>query len=68
MKKEMNNFSAFKLFYNEIIYKDNSSINYYNVKRNITEIRNIVLVIRNVPKNNINLYNLPTYLNCFGNN
>ena len=54
----MNNFSAFKLFYNEIIYKDNSSINYYNVKRNITEIRNIVLVIRNVPKNNINLYNL----------
>ena len=57
MRKEKSKFSAFKLFYNEIIYKDNSSVNYYNVEYNIKEIRNIVLTVRSTPKNNVDFYN-----------
>ena len=58
MRKEKNNFSVFKLFYNEIIYKDNSSISYHNVEHNIQEIKRIVITMRNTPKNNYDFYNI----------
>ncbi len=58
MGKDQNNFSVFKFFYNEIVYKNNSSVNYYNVERNIRKIRSIVLTIRTTPKNNVNYYNI----------
>lgn len=43
-------FSAFKLFYDEFIYKENSSVTYDNIERNIIEIRELVLDIRKTPK------------------
>ena len=49
-------FSAFKLFYDEFVYKKNSSISYNGIDRNIDEIRNITMEIRKTPKFDIDSY------------
>ena len=49
-------FSAFKLFYDEFIYKKNNSVSYALIERNIDEIRKIVLDIRKTPKFNVDSY------------
>lgn len=49
-------FSAFKLFYDEFIYKKNNSVSYALIERNIEEIRRIVLDIRKTPKFNVDSY------------
>ena len=49
-------FSAFKLFYDEFIYKKNNSVSYASIERNIDEIRDIVLDVRKTPKFNVDSY------------
>ena len=49
-------FSAFKLFYDEFIYKKNNSVSYDSIERNIDEIRDIVLDVRKTPKFNVDSY------------
>lgn len=53
-----NNFSAFRLFYNEFIYKENVMINYSKIRRYIVSIRNLSLEMRHVYKGNKELYNI----------
>lgn len=49
-------FSAFKLFYDEFIYKENTAVSYDNIERNIEEIRDLTLEIRKTPKFDVKFY------------
>ncbi len=51
-----NKFSAFKLFYDEFIYKDNKSVSYDKVRRNIDNIRDYTLNLRKTSKHDTNYY------------
>lgn len=53
-----NTFSAFRLFYNEFIYKENVMINYSKIRRYIVNIRNLSLEMRRLHKGNKELYNI----------
>ena len=50
-------FSAFKLFYDEFIYKENEKVSYLNIKRQIKKIRELTLKIRKVSKKDLITYN-----------
>lgn len=50
MVKESKKFSAFKLFYDEIIYKDKVSDAYSNVAKHIWKIRDLTMEVRKFPK------------------
>ena len=49
--------SAFKLFYDEFIYKKNVMINYLNIDKNINTIRELAFQIRNTYRGNKDEYN-----------
>ena len=49
--------SAFKLFYDEVIYKKNVMINYLNIDKNINTIRELAFQIRNTYRGNKDEYN-----------
>lgn len=51
-----NNFSAFKLFYDEFIYKQNGFVSYSKIDRNISNIRDLTIELRKTPKYDINYY------------
>ena len=44
--------SAFKLFYDEFIYKRNVMVNYVNIDYNINRIRELAFQIRNTYRGN----------------
>jgi hypothetical protein len=46
----MSNFSAFKLFYDEFIYKNNSLVSYAKIDKNIDSIKELINTIRNCSK------------------
>ena len=54
---ERRKFSAFKLFYDEIIYKENVNVSYSKIKRNVKKIKELITDIRKTNKSNIELYN-----------
>ena len=54
---ERRKFSAFKLFYDEIIYKENVNLSYSKIKRNVKKIKELITDIRKTNKSNIELYN-----------
>lgn len=56
MANETRKFSAFKLFYDEIIYKDKISVAYENVARNLKRIKELTSDIRKFPKVDIKEY------------
>lgn len=49
-------FSAFKLFYDEFVYKENVNVSYLKVKRHIDIIRKYTLYIRRFSKCDLKLY------------
>ena len=49
MVKGNKSFSAFKLFYDELIYKKSTSISYYKIERNINKIKEIVHCVLKTP-------------------
>lgn len=51
-----NNISAFKLFYDEFIYKENKAVSYVNISENIAKIRELVIGLRKTPKYNLQQY------------
>lgn len=51
-----NNISAFKLFYDEFIYKENKAVSYVNISENIAKIRELVIELRKTPKYNLQQY------------
>lgn len=57
-KKIKKRFSAFKLFYDEFIYKENSNISYVNVERNINKIRELTMEIRKMSKRDLEQYKI----------
>lgn len=56
VKKDGKKFSAFKLFYDQFIYKENDSISYVNVDRNINLIREMTIEVRRMSKRDLVLY------------
>lgn len=56
VKKDGKKFSAFKLFYDQFIYKENDSISYVNVDRNINLIREMTIEVRRMSKRDLALY------------
>lgn len=56
MVKSKKKFSAFKLFYDEFIYKENNSVSYANVSRNISKIRDLTMEVRKASKRDLDLY------------
>lgn len=56
VKKDGKKFSAFKLFYDQFIYKENDSISYVNVDRNINLIREMTIEVRRMSKRDLGLY------------
>ncbi len=56
MVKKINKFSAFKLFYDEFVYKSDSNVK--NVSRNIEIIKNEVMKVRKASKSNLDTYQL----------
>ena len=52
----MNNFSAFKLFYEEFIYKKNIMVNYDLIDNNINNIKKILFEINDLNKDDENIY------------
>ena len=46
MEERSYKFSAFKLFYDEFVYKENINVSYLKVKRYIDSIRKYTLYIR----------------------
>ena len=58
MTKENKKFSAFKLFYDELIYKKNPNISYYKIDRNIKNIDEIVHYIIKTSTKDSKLYTL----------
>lgn len=57
-KKVKKKFSAFKLFYDEFIYKENDNISYASVERNIKKIRDLTMEVRKTSKRDLELYKL----------
>ncbi len=57
MVKTNTNFSAFKLFYDEFVYKQSSFMNSSIVSENIDKIRDLTLKLRKTPKYDIVHYN-----------
>lgn len=51
-----NSISAFKLFYDEFIYKENKSVSYYEISSNIAKIRELVIELRKTPKYDVQQY------------
>lgn len=51
-----NNISAFKLFYDEFIYKENKAVSYVSVSENIAKIRSLVIELRKTPKYDVQQY------------
>lgn len=58
MEERNYKFSAFKLFYDEFVYKENINVSYLKVKRYIDRIRKYTTYIRRFSKNDIELYTL----------
>lgn len=58
MAKANKNFSAFKLFYDELIYKTNSYVSYAKIDRNIKIIKKLVNEIKKTPKKDEKYYNI----------
>lgn len=58
MANKKGKFSAFKLFYDEFVYKENNAVSYDNVKRNIDNIREFTIELRKTPKFDVNSYML----------
>ena len=58
MEERSYKFSAFKLFYDEFVYKENINVSYLKVKRYIDSIRKYTLYIRRFSKNDLKLYEL----------
>lgn len=56
MKKNMKRVSAFKLFYDEFVYRENSSISYASIERNIDKIRELTLGLRKTSKVDVDFY------------
>ena len=56
MVKGAKSSSAFKLFYDEIVYKSVSSLSYYKIKRNIDNIRKLTMEIRKTPRSDVSFY------------
>lgn len=56
MTNETKSFSPFKLFYDEIIYKDKISVVYSNVAKHILKIKSLTMEIRKFPKIDTNEY------------
>ncbi len=52
----MNNFSAFKLFYEEFIYKRNIMVDYNLIENNIDNIKKILFAINDLTKNDKDFY------------
>ena len=51
-----NNFSAFKLFFDEFLYKKNSFVSYAKVEENLENINNLVMSVRRFSKIDIKAY------------
>lgn len=56
MAKEIKKFSAFKLFYDELIYKDKISVVYDNVAKHLRKIKELTLEVRKFPKIDLKEY------------
>lgn len=56
MVKSKKKFSAFKLFYDEFIYKENNNVSYANVSRNISKIRDLTMEVRKTSTKDLDLY------------
>lgn len=56
MKKNMKKVSAFKLFYDEFVYRENSNISYALIERNIEKIRELTLELRKTSKVDVDFY------------
>ncbi len=59
MDKELitnTNFSAFKLFYDELVYKKNAYLSYDKVEKHINDIRELTILIRRMTKYNVKSY------------
>lgn len=56
MSKETKKFSAFKLFYDEIIYKDRVNVAYDNIAKNLRKIKELTMDIRKFPKIDLKEY------------
>lgn len=56
MKKELKKISAFKLFYDEFIYRENANVSYSLIDRNIDNIRNLTLELRKTSKVDVEFY------------
>lgn len=56
MASKSNKFSAFKLFYDEFVYKDNKAVSYEDVRRNIDNIKEFTIELRKTPKYDLELY------------
>lgn len=57
MNKKEKRVSAFKIFYDEFVYKESSHISYTTIERNIENIRELTLELRKTSKANIEFYN-----------
>lgn len=51
-----NKVSAFKIFYDEFVYKENTNVSYANVDRNIKKIRELTMEIRKASKVDLEEY------------
>lgn len=56
MSKKGKRVSAFKIFYDEFVYKESSHISYLTIERNINNIRNLTLELRKTSKADFELY------------
>lgn len=56
MSNKKNKFSAFKLFYDEFIYRENKSVSYDGIKRNIDNIKEFTIELRKTPKFDVEQY------------
>ncbi|MGN1372020.1 MAG: hypothetical protein ACI4XM_07105 [Candidatus Coprovivens sp.] len=56
MTSKKNKFSAFKLFYDEFVYRLNDAVSYKNVEIHINNIRELTMDLRKTPKYDISQY------------
>ena len=56
MNSKNSKFSAFKLFYDEFIYKENNAVSYEGVQKSVDAIKNLTLELRKTPKYDVEQY------------